>query len=464
MYFKFNFREKYMKKNDIVRTLITDMSFDGMGIGRDENGFVIFVQNAVVGETVDAHILKVLKNTAYAKIHKIITPSEMRIEPECPLCSKCGGCAYQHISYEKELEIKTAQINNVLKNIAKTDVRAKNTLPSPSVHRYRNKALFPLGYDENEKITAGFYKKRSHTVIPCDDCIITPESFIKIKDCIIDFMEKYGLKPYDEETHKGLVRHIFLRKAYHTDEIMVGLVINADTIPHKEEFTDTLLSLDLNVKSIVLNINKKKTNVILGKKTVAIYGVNYIHDTMNENHFEISCQSFYQVNTPQAEKLYETALSFIDEGNDTVFDLYCGIGTISHCLSKKAKKVYGIESCAPAVEDANRNKKLNRADNLEFICDLAENAVPKLIKSGITPDIVVLDPPRSGCEKSLIDTILKAEPKKIIYISCNPATLARDINLFKEKYNLEFVQGVDLFPKTNHVETVALMVRTVSGI
>ena len=292
-----------MKKNDIVRILITDMSFDGAGIGRDENGFVVFVQNAVLGETVDAHILKVIKNTAYAKIHKIITPSESRINPECPLASKCGGCAYQHISYEKELEIKTTQINNVLKNIAKIDIKAKSTLPAPFVKRYRNKALFPLGYDENGRITAGFYRKSSHTVIPCDDCIITPESFIKIKNCIISFMEKYNLTPYNEQTHKGIVRHIYIRKAFHRDEIMAGLVINADTIPHQNEFIDALISLDLNIKSIILNINKKRTNVILGEKTVAIYGENYINDTMNSNSFKISCQSFYQVNTPQAKAL-----------------------------------------------------------------------------------------------------------------------------------------------------------------
>lgn len=446
-----------MKKNDIIQIEITDMSFDGQGIGRDENGFVVFVKNALLGEIVDVHILKVLKNTAYGKINKIIKASKNRIEPVCPLFSKCGGCSYQHTTYEQEIEYKTAQINNVLKNIAKTDVKAEFTLPSLETTRYRNKALFPVGYDEKGNVTAGFYKKRSHTVIPCDDCIITPKEFIEIKDCVISFIEKYKIPPYNELTHKGLIRHIYIRKGYHTNEIMVGLVINGNELPHSSDFVDMLTMENSNIKSIVININKKKTNVILGEKTVAIYGENYIKDTMNNNLFEISCQSFYQVNTPQAEKLYEKAVSFVEADNDTVFDLYCGIGTISHCLSDKAKKVYGVESCAPAVMDANKNKNLNKKENLEFICDLSENVVFKLIDGGVIPNVVVLDPPRSGCDKTLIDTILKSEPKKIVYVSCNPATLARDIALLKEKYELSFVQGVDLFPRTSHVETIVLL-------
>lgn len=446
-----------MKKNDIIRIKITDMSFDGQGIGRDENGFVVFVQNAVTGEEVDVRILKVLKNTAYGKIEKTITPSESRTDPVCPLFYKCGGCTYQHITYKKELEFKTAQINNVLKNIAKTDIRAKDTIPAPLTERYRNKALFPLGYDKDGKTVAGFYRKRSHDVIPCEDCVITPEVFIKIKDFVIDFLGKHKIPAYDEKTHKGLVRHLFVRQGYHTKEIMVGLVINGNNLPHSQEFITELLNLNLNVKSVVLNINKNKTNVILGEKTVSLYGENYIKDKMNGNLFNISCQSFYQVNTPQAEKLYETALSFVEENNDTVFDLYCGIGTISHCLSDKAKKVYGVESCEPAVKDADKNKILNQKENLEFICDLSENAVFKLIKDDIIPDTVVLDPPRSGCDKTLIETLLQTKPKKIIYISCNPSTLARDIFLLKECYSLDFVQGVDLFPRTSHVETIAVM-------
>lgn len=446
-----------MKKNDIIKIKITDMSFDGQGIGRDESGRVVFVQNAVSGEEAEVKILKVLKNTAYGKTQRLISPSESRIEPDCPIFHKCGGCAYRHITYEKELEFKTAQINNVLKSIAKTDVRAKDTIPSDFTEGYRNKALFPVSYGENGKIVAGFYRKRSHSVIPCENCVITPAEFIKIRDFVVDFLEKHSIEPYDEKAHKGLVRHIFLRKGFHTGEIMAGLVINGNTLPCDSEFVSGLLSLNLNVKSIVLNINKSKTNVILGEKTFALYGENYIEDAMNGSLFKISCQSFYQVNTPQAERLYEEAISFVDEGNDTVFDLYCGIGTISHCLSRKAKKVYGVESCEPAVKDANKNKILNKKDNLEFICDLAENAVFKLIKSGIIPDTVVLDPPRSGCDKTLIETLLKTKPKKIIYISCNPATLARDIFLLKEEYRLSFVRGVDLFPRTAHVETIAFL-------
>ncbi len=445
-----------IKKNDTVRLKIHDISFDGMGIGKTEEGVVVFVKEGLLGEVIDVHILKVLKNMAFGKIKNIITPSPFRVDSFCEVYTKCGGCSFGHTLYEEELRYKENIIKTSLKTIANISFDNIEVFGYDKLN-YRNKMLVPFGKNEKGECDAGFYRKRTHDVIPCDCCRISPESFNIIKNEVVKFANGKNLSVYDEETGKGLLRHLYIRKAYHTDEIMAGLVINGDSLPFQNEFIDCLVALNLNIKSIVLNINKKRTNVILGEKTVVIFGEKYITDIMNGNKVNISCQSFYQVNTPQAEFLYNKALSYLDEKNDIVFDLYCGIGTISMCLSKKAKKVYGVESCEPAVEDANMNKKLNNIDNLEFICDLSENAVPKLINDGIIPTTVVLDPPRSGCEKSLLDTIINASPKKLVYISCNPATLARDLKILKDFYEVKEVIGVDLFPKTQHVETVVLL-------
>ncbi len=445
-----------MKKNDIVRIRIHDISYDGQGIGKTDDGAVIFVKEGLIGEVVDVHILKVLKNMAFGKIKEIITPSIYRCEPFCEVYTKCGGCSFGHAAYEEELRYKANTIKTSLKTIAGLDFSDIKVLGYDKL-RYRNKMLIPFGKNEKCECDAGFYRKRTHDIIPCDSCLISPESFNLIKNEAVKFANEKKLSTYDEETGKGLLRHLFIRKGYHTDEIMAGLVINGNSLPYQEEFIDRMNKLDLNIKSIVININKKRTNVILGEKTVVIYGEKYITDTMNGNKINISCQSFYQINTPQAELLYKTALSFLDDENDIVFDLYCGIGTISMCLADKAKKVYGVESCEPAIIDANINKKMNEKENLEFICDLSENAVPKLIEKGIIPTTVVLDPPRSGCEKSLLHTIINASPKKIIYVSCNPATLARDLKILNEHYEVKEVVGVDLFPKTHHVECCALL-------
>jgi len=393
---------------------------------------------------------------AFGKIKEVISPSPYRCEAFCEACTKCGGCSFGHVLYEEELRYKENTIKTSLKTIAGLNFDKIKVFGYDKLN-YRNKMLVPFGKNGKNEVDAGFYRKRTHDIIPCDFCRISPESFNIIKNAVVKFANKKNICAYDEKTSKGILRHLYIRKAHHTDEIMAGLVINGDSLPYKEEFIKILTELNLNIKSIVLNINKKNTNVILGEKTVVIYGEKYITDIMNNNKVSISCQSFYQVNTPQAELLYNQALSYLDDENDIVFDLYSGIGTISMCLSKKAKKVYGVESCEPAVEDANMNKRLNNIDNLEFICDLSENAVPKLINDGIIPTTVVLDPPRSGCEKSLLDTIISAVPKKIVYISCNPATLARDLKILKEHYEITEVVGVDLFPKTHHVETIAFL-------
>lgn len=445
-----------LKKNDMVRVKITDMSFDGQGIGRTDDGFVVFVKGALTGETADVHILKVLKNSAYAKIISVIQPSEKRCEPSCPVFSKCGGCAYMHTSYENELKIKSNHIKSVFKNIAGLDISPLPIL-SGAEYGYRNKALVPLCKNADGKICAGFYRRNSHTVIPMENCLISHEDFFTIINCIVKFCEKYKIEPYDETTKKGAVRHIFIRRGYHSGEIMAGVITKTQALPHADKLIEMLHGTKLNIVSIIQNINPKDTNVILGEKTKILYGEPYIKDSMLGNSFMLSCPSFYQVNTPMAERLYTEALSYLDEADETVFDLYSGAGTITLSIAKKAKTVYGIESCAPAVENARQNACLNGIENVQFICGNAEDEIFTLLNDGIIPDAVVVDPPRSGCDKRLINALLETKPKKIIYISCNPSTLARDVSLLKEVYTPSAVRPVDLFPKTAHVETIVLL-------
>lgn len=451
-----------MKKNDIVTVHITDISHDGQGIGRTEEGRVVFVREALIGETVKVHILKVLKNTAYGKIESFVSQSSARCIPKCGIFSKCGGCSYMHTNYKNELTIKRERVKSALLGIAGIKCEVNETLGGAE-YFYRNKMLIPLCMSKDGRIKAGFYRKNSHDIIPMEECCISHGDFKKITEKIIEFCEKFNVMPYDEKTKSGIIRHIFIRRGWHSGEIMAGVVTKTEKLPFSDEFVKALKSLGLNIVSVIQNINKKETNVILGDKTVILYGKPYITDFMLENKFFISCQAFYQVNTPMAEKLYETALSHIDEKDEIIFDLYSGAGTITLALARKAKKVIGIESCEPAVLNARQNSEENDITNAEFICGNAETEIFNLIGKGIIPDAVVLDPPRSGCDKKLISALLEAKPEKIIYISCNPSTMARDIKELSENYFLRDVQPVDLFPKTSHVETVVLMSRICSG-
>ena len=447
-----------MKKNDIVKVEIMDISHDGQGIGKTDDGFVIFVRSALIGEIINVHILKVLKNKAFGMIKEIIKPSEFRVTPPCEVHSKCGGCTFWHTTYENELAIKQSIVKNAMKSVGGIDFEISKIIPSDSEAGYRNKMLVPVGYDENNNIRSGFYRQRSHTIIPNDSCDILEDVYNNIAKCITDFMTEFEIEPYIEEYHKGIIRHIFVRKAFHTGEIMVGIITNTKRLKNSSFLVERLISLDENIVSIIHNVNPEKTNVILGKRSNVLYGRPYITDTMNGIKFNISMLSFYQVNTRQAEKLYEATISLMDKENDIVFDLYSGIGTITLNAAKMAKMVYGIESVPEAILDAETNKNLNSIENAEFICGLAENEVPRLIRSGIIPTTVILDPPRSGCEKSLIDTIISSNVKKIIYISCNPATLARDVKFFIESgYEIKLIQPIDMFPKTYHVETICLL-------
>ncbi len=448
-----------IKKNDTVTVTVTDISHNGSGIGKTADGFVVFVPELLVGEVAEVKILKVLKNSAYGKVEKILSPSPHRTESACPVARQCGGCVFHHTTYENECDIKRQLVRNAFRPMSDNLPEIAPTEPSPKKDAYRNKMLLPVGYDKMQQPVAGFYRARTHEIIPCSQCNITYPDFFAISECILSHIQEYRIKPYSEESHSGTVRHIFIRRGEHSGEIMVGLVVNLnkniESVLHTESLIKKLLAINPSIVSIGVNINTKRTNVILGEKTVTLYGKKYLTDTMNGISFGISLPSFYQVNTLQAEKLYQKALSLLEEDYETVFDLYCGIGTITLNLAKKAKKVYGIESCAPAVEDAKMNRDLNGIKNVEFICANAEDEAPKLVQQGIIPDAVVLDPPRSGCDEALLQMLADIQPKTIVYISCNPATLARDMKFLTDHgYQADTVYPFDLFPRTFHCECV----------
>ena len=454
-----------MKKNDIVTVQVTDISHNGHAICKTQDGFVIFVPGLLIGETAEIRILKVLKNSAYGKTEALLTPSPARRKEACNIAKQCGGCSFHHTSYENECDIKQQLVKNAFYPLGNQAPEILPVILSEKETTYRNKMLLPVGYDKDGNYVAGFYRARSHNIIPCHNCAITYPEFFTITSCILTHLKENNIKPYQEETHSGIVRHIFIRRGEHSGEIMVGLVVNAkknfQELLKSDSLIQNLLAINPRIVSFAVNINTKKTNVILGEKTVTLYGKKYLTDTMNGIQFGISLPSFYQVNTLQAEKLYQKALDLLGDDYETVFDLYCGIGTITLNLATKAKKVYGIESCSPAVEDAKMNRDLNNIQNVEFICGTAEEEAPKLVAQGIIPDAVVLDPPRSGCESSLLEMLCNIKPKKIVYISCNPATLARDLKILLDNgYQADAVQPFDLFPRTFHVECVVRLCRT----
>lgn len=459
------FRMKAMlKKNDMIVVTATDIAHNGNGICKTEDGFIIFVPNLLIGEIAEVKVLKVLKHSAFGKVAQMITSSPFRLDETCSVAKQCGGCCFHHTTYENECLLKKQLVKNAFYSLQGRKIDILPVTGSPKEVRYRNKMLIPVGTDKVGNPVAGFYRARSHDIIPCNECSITYPEFFEIVECILQHLKIYKIKPYQEATHSGVVRHIFIRRGEHTGEIMVGLIVNSKkdgyAALHIESLVEKLRNVNNHIVSIGLNYNTQKTNVILGGKTVTVFGEPYLTDTMNEIKFRVSLPSFYQVNTLQAEKLYQTALELLGEDYQTVFDLYCGIGTITLNLAKKATKVYGIESCAPAVEDAKMNQQLNGIENVEFICGTAEEKAPELVRQGIIPDAVVLDPPRSGCDASLLEMLCDIKPKKIVYISCNPATLARDMKfLIENGYHADAVQPYDLFPRTFHCECVVQLYR-----
>ena len=449
-----------VEKNKEYEFKIESVTSEGMGVAHID-GFCVFISGTVDGDIVKALILKVKTGYAYAKVTEIITPSPYRVDAPCQVFSKCGGCQLMHINYEKQLEIKKDIIENALKRIGKLDISVSEMIGSSNQFRYRNKMIFPIGINKNGKKICGFYRERSHDIVELDDCLLGDEIIAKIIDTVMKFIEKYKITVYNEEQHKGIVRRLFFRKGFHTGEIMVVLSINAKTLPHYAELADSISKISENIKSVILNFNTKKTNAVLGETNAVIYGSQTITDYLLGMKYEISPHSFFQINPVQTEKLYNKAIELADiSENDSVMDIYCGIGTISLSAAKKAKSVIGVEIVEQAILNARKNAEENNIKNVTFYAKDAAEIVPDLIDNGETPDIVILDPPRKGSDEKTLSAIVKASPKRIVYVSCNPATLARDLRFLEDNgYQTKSVCGVDMFSQTMHIESVALIVK-----
>ena len=438
-----------VEKNKEYIVDIIDNGFEGEGIAKIE-GFTIFVPNTIKGEKVKVVIVKVLSSHAFGKVLEILEVSEARTESDCSTYKRCGGCSLRHIKYEETLKMKQNAVQSLVNKTLKIEVRVEETLGMENPYYYRNKAQYPVGIDKNGNPVIGVFAKRTHVIIPIDKCLIQNQETEKLAKFVFDFITKNNISVYDEKTGKGLVRHIVTKIGIKTNEIMCIIVINGDEMPYEKELVTQITNNFNNVKSIIKNINKKNTNVILEKENINLYGDGYIYDKLVDFTFKISPLSFYQVNSIQAEKLYQIGV----EGakitkEDTVFDLYCGIGTISLFMAKYAKKVYGIEIVEEAIEAAKENAKINNISNTEFIAGDVEKVLDDLInKKNIIPDIIMVDPPRKGLDKKSIENILKIKPRKLVYISCNPATLVRDLSFFEEIYNNNFIKPVDMFPFT----------------
>ena len=494
-----------MKKNDRFVLKIEDMGENGEGIGRLD-GYIWFVKDVVIGDVIEAGVTKMKKQYGFARLIRVIEPSEYRVEERCPSARRCGGCQIQAVNYQEQLRLKERKVYNNLKRIGglsnlllpdeeetadrmmeqmeeqrgketqesqeentrdfgvKEGRRAETVRMEPIIGmenpwRYRNKAQFPFGRNKDGNIVTGFYAGRTHDIVEQEDCLLGVEENREILSIIRNFMEEYKIEPYNEETHRGLVRHVLIRKGFQTGELMVCLVINGRKLPGQQALTERLLEIP-GMTSISLNVNQEKTNVILGKELINLWGEGHITDYIGAVQYRISPLSFYQVNPVQTERLYGTALEYAGlTGNETVWDLYCGIGTISLFLAQKAKQVYGVEIVPQAIDDARENARLNHMENVEFFVGKAEEVLlEQYERNQIYADVIVVDPPRKGCDEKCLETIVKMSPKRVVYVSCNSSTLARDVKYLEERgYRTERVRCVDMFPHSGHVETVCLL-------
>jgi len=479
-----------LKKDDQVTIEIEDIGTDGAGIGKAD-GYTLFVKDAVIGDIIKAKVIKAKKTYGYARLMEIITPSKDRVEPVCPVARQCGGCQIQQMSYSAQLKYKQKLVRDNLARIGGiTDCEVLPVIGMENPFNYRNKAQYPVGRNKDGKVVIGFYAGRTHSIVDYTQCAIGAPENAQILEKIRTFINENNISVYDEQSHKGLICHILIRTGKHTGQIMVCLIINGKTLPHADKLADCLKDIS-GMSSIMININKERTNVILGSECSVIWGNSYIEDSICGIMFRISPLSFFQVNPVQTEKLYRKALEYAElTGNETVWDLYCGIGTISLLMATKARKVYGVEIVPQAIEDAKNNALRNSLNNAEFFVGKAEEVVPRIYdedmkkaenepvdskenskeNSGlpdsasdesvmrINPDVVVVDPPRKGCDETLLDTIVKMNPKRIVYVSCDSATLARDLKyLAANGYEIDRVQPVDQFAHTVHVETVVLL-------
>ena len=447
------------RKNDLVTLEIEDCGIDGEGIGKAD-GFTVFVKDAVIGDTVTAKIIKAKKNYGYGRLMEVLKPSPYRVEPKCEFARQCGGCQLQALSYDQQLVFKTNKVKGHLERIGGfTDIPMEPIIGMDELFHYRNKAQFPVGRNKEGKIVTGFYAGRTHNIIENRDCALGVAENKEVLDRVIAHMEKYGIEPYNEATGKGLVRHVLIRYGYFTKEVMVCLILNGNKIPKEEQLVKSLCEIP-GMTSITINVNKKHSNVILGEEIRLLWGQEYITDRIGDISYQISPLSFYQVNPMQTQKLYAKALEYADlHGQETVWDLYCGIGTISLFLAQKAKFVRGVEIVPAAIENAKENAKLNGLENTEFFVGKAEEVLPREYKkNGVYADVIVVDPPRKGCDETLLETMIEMNPERIVYVSCDSATLARDLKYLCERgYELRKVCPVDQFGMTIHVETVVLL-------
>ena len=461
-----------MNKNDIVTVEITDIGVSGEGIGHVD-GYTLFIKDAVIGDVVEAKVMKAKKNYGYARLMKVITPSEYRVEPKCAFARRCGGCQIQEMSYDRQLVFKDQKIRGNLERIGGFTKDRIDTVMQPVVGMehpfgYRNKAQFPFGTDKEGNPITGFYAGRTHDIIANTDCALGVEQNKEILEIILQYMRENKIKSYDEKTGKGLIRHALIRYGFKTKEIMVCLVVNGKKLPKAERLIEKLIQIE-GMTSITISPNTRRDNVIMGDSYEILWGQGYITDYIGNVKYQISPLSFYQVNPVQTEKLYGLALEYADlKGDETVWDLYCGIVRISLFLSQKAKQVYGVEIVPQAIDDAKENAKINAIDNAEFFVGKAEEVLPEYYAeyerehNGETAhaDVIVVDPPRKGCDETLLETIVKMQPEKVVYVSCDSATLARDLKyLCANGYEIRMCRGVDQFPQSVHVETVVLLSR-----
>ena len=442
---------------------IVSIGYEGEGIAKIE-GYPIFIEGAILGEKVKVLIVKVKKNYAYGKILEVIEASPERIEPKCSIYKRCGGCTVQHMSYKKQLDYKFERVKDCVTKIGGLSEKlVKYPIGMDNPERYRNKVQLPVGMVKGE-LNIGFYASRSHNIIDLDTCLIQDKVADRVTNIARQWMLKYNIQPASVDgvfNKKGLIRHIMIRKGFTTNEVMVVIVSTKDKVPYIKEFINEIVEKIDGIKSIVLNVNKENTNVILGQECITLWGEDTITDYIDNFKFNISPLSFFQVNPVQTEKLYSKALEYAGlTGEETVFDAYCGTGTITLFLSQKAKKVYGVEIIEAAIINARENARINNIENAEFFVGKSEEVIPELIEKGIVPEIIVVDPPRKGCDIKLLEAIGKAKPKKVVYVSCDPSTLARDLKILEEQgYKTEEVQPVDMFPMTSHVENVTLLVK-----
>ena len=454
-----------MKKNEMTNVTIEDIGVNGEGIGKVD-GYTLFVKDALIGDEIEAKVMKAKKNYGYARMMNILKSSEHRVAAKCPVARQCGGCQIQELSYDEQLRFKEKKVRQNLERIGGFSSEFIDEVMEPicgmeKPFYYRNKAQFPFGTDKEGHVVTGFYAGRTHQIIPNKECALGVKENKEILEIIVDFMEQYHVSAYNEETHKGLVRHALIRYGFTTKEIMVCLVINGDKIPHSEKLVENLCKLD-GMTSITCSINKENTNVIMGKEIKVLWGQGYITDYIGNVKYQISPLSFYQVNPAQTEKLYGLALEYAQlKGDETVWDLYCGIGTISLFLAQKAKKVYGVEIIPQAIDDARNNAKINGIENAEFFVGKAEEVLPEQYeKNKVYADVIVVDPPRKGCDETLLNTMVEMNPKRVVYVSCDSATLARDLKYLCERgYKIDKVRAVDQFPMTVHVESVVQLSR-----